>query len=48
MPMANTRETRAGWPLLTVETEVNVDSKMANERGPFLVGTQGLLEIFVP
>ena len=27
-----TRETREGWPLLTVETEVNGDSKSTNER----------------
>jgi hypothetical protein len=25
-----------GWPLLTVETEVNGDSKSTNERGPSL------------
>jgi hypothetical protein len=32
------RETREGWPLLTVETEVNGDSKSANEKGlPWLV-----------
>ncbi len=30
------RET--GWALLTVETEVNGDSKSTNERGPSLVG----------
>ena len=29
-----TRETREGWPLLTVETEVNGDSRSTNERGP--------------
>ncbi len=28
------RETRVGWPLLTVETELNGDSKSTNERGP--------------
>jgi hypothetical protein len=28
-----------GWPLLTVETEVNGDSKRTNERGPSLVGS---------
>jgi hypothetical protein len=28
------RETREGWPLLTVETEVIGDSKSTNERGP--------------
>jgi hypothetical protein len=33
------RETRDRWPLLTVETEVNGDSKSTNERGPFLVGS---------
>jgi len=30
-----TRETRERWPHLTVETEVNDDSKSTNERGPF-------------
>ncbi len=37
-------ETREGWgwPLLTVETEVNGDSKSTNERGPSLVGSMGL------
>ncbi len=43
--------TREGWPLLTVETEVNGVSKRANERGPFLVGSLGFIvpiqEIFV-
>jgi hypothetical protein len=34
-----TRETREGWPLLTVETEVNGDSKSTNKRGPSLVGS---------
>jgi hypothetical protein len=38
-----TRETKEGWPLLTVETEVNGDSKSTNERGPSLVGSLGLL-----
>jgi hypothetical protein len=33
-----TRETREGWPLLTVETELNGDSKSTKERGPSLVG----------
>ncbi len=33
------RETRKGRPLLTVETEVNGDSKSTNERGPSLVGS---------
>jgi hypothetical protein len=32
------RETREGWPLLTVETKVNGDSKSTNEKGPSLVG----------
>jgi hypothetical protein len=36
------RETRKGRPLLTVETEVNGDSKNINERGPALVGSLGL------
>jgi hypothetical protein len=31
-------ETRERWPLLTVETEVNGDSKSTNERCPSLVG----------
>jgi hypothetical protein len=47
----NIRETREGWPLLTVETEVNGDSKSTKESGPSLVGLQGLVvpvqEIFV-
>jgi hypothetical protein len=30
------RETRDGWPLLTVETEVDGDSKSTNERGSSL------------
>ncbi len=30
------------WPMLTVETDVNGDSKRKNERGPFLVGSLGL------
>jgi hypothetical protein len=42
---------REGWPLLTVETEVNGDSESTNARGPFLVGLLGLVvpvqEIFV-
>ncbi len=45
------RETGEGWLLLTVETEVNGDSKSTNERGPFLVISFGLAvmvqEIFV-
>jgi hypothetical protein len=31
------RETREGWPLLTVETEVNGDSRSTNERGASIV-----------
>jgi hypothetical protein len=34
-------EDREGWPLLSVETEVNGDSKSTNERGPSLVGSLG-------
>jgi hypothetical protein len=36
------RETREGWALVTVETEVNGDSKSTNERGPFLFDSLGL------
>jgi hypothetical protein len=32
IPKIPTRETREGWPLQTVETEVNGDSKSTNER----------------
>jgi hypothetical protein len=32
------RETREGWPLLTVETAVSRDSKSTNEWGPSLFG----------
>ena len=32
------RETREKWPLLTVEIEVNGDSKSTNERGPSFLG----------
>jgi hypothetical protein len=38
----STREIGDGWPLLTVETVVNGNSKRTNERGPFLVGSLGL------
>jgi hypothetical protein len=31
------RDKRGGWSLLTVETEVNGDSKSTNERGPSLI-----------
>jgi hypothetical protein len=38
-----TRETREEWPLLSVETEANGDSKRTNERGlSFLVWFVGL------
>ncbi len=37
------RDTREGWPLLTVETEANGDSTSTYERGPFLVGSLGWL-----
>ncbi len=36
------RETRGGWLLLTVETEVKEDSKSTNERGSSLVGLLGM------
>jgi hypothetical protein len=39
---SNNRETREGWPLLTVENEANGDSKSTNDRGPFLVGSLAL------
>jgi hypothetical protein len=41
LPSTGTRETREGWPLLTVETEANRDSHSTNERGPSLVGLLG-------
>jgi hypothetical protein len=48
---SNIRETREGWPLLTVETEANGDSKSTNEKGPSLVGSLGsrvpVQEIFI-
>jgi hypothetical protein len=39
-------ETREGWPLLTVETEVNGDSKSTNEKGvpPWLVRCAGTID----
>ncbi len=37
------RETREGWPLLTVETEVNGSSKRTNEKGFFLGWFVGLV-----
>ncbi len=36
------RETREGWPLLTVDNEINGDSRSTNEWGPSLVGSLGL------
>ncbi len=36
------RETKEGWPLLTLETKVNGSSKRTNERGPSLVRSLGL------
>jgi hypothetical protein len=45
------REAREGWPLPTVETQINGDSKSTNERGKSLVGSLDLLlplqEIFL-
>jgi hypothetical protein len=38
-----TRETREGWPLLSVETEAHGDSRSTHERGPSLVGSLGSL-----
>jgi hypothetical protein len=37
------RETRKGWPLLTVETVVKGDLKSTNERVSSLVGSLGLI-----
>jgi hypothetical protein len=37
------RETREGWPLPTVETGVNRDSKSTQERVPSMVGSVSLL-----
>jgi hypothetical protein len=48
---SNIRETREGWPPLTVETEANGDSKSTNGKGPSLVGSLGsrvpVQEIFI-
>jgi hypothetical protein len=38
---ALTRETRKGWPRLTVETDANGNSRSTNERGPSLVDPFG-------
>ncbi len=35
------RLTRKGWPLVTIETEVNGDLKSTNKRGPSLAGSLG-------
>ncbi len=40
---ASIREIREGWLLLTVETEVNGDTKSSNERGPSLAGFGGFV-----
>jgi hypothetical protein len=36
------REIREWWPLLTIETELNGDSKRTKERVPFYFGSLGL------
>jgi hypothetical protein len=36
---------REGWPLLTVETEMNEESKTTIESGPSLVGFVGLVVV---
>jgi hypothetical protein len=41
------RETIDGWPMLTVETELNGDSKCTNERRPPLVGCRAGTRDFV-
>ncbi len=41
--IVETRETREGWPLLTVEIEVNGDSKSTHAKGPSMMGSSGLL-----
>ncbi len=38
---ARSRENRDRWPLLTVETEANGDSRSTYQRGPSLVGSLG-------
>jgi hypothetical protein len=40
--MVRPRETREGWPLLTIETEKNGDSQSTNQRGSSLVGSLSL------
>jgi hypothetical protein len=42
LPERLERGAHCAWPLLTVETEVNGDSKSTNERGPSLVGSLAL------
>ncbi len=44
-PCVLSRETREGWPLLTVEIEVNGDSKNTNERGPSFDGSLGFCSV---
>ncbi len=39
LPAVLTTKTREWWPMLTVETEVNGDSKRTNERGSSLFGS---------
>jgi hypothetical protein len=41
LPSQQTRENREGWPLLTLETETNGNTKSTNERVPSLVGSLG-------
>jgi hypothetical protein len=41
------KETREGWPLLTVETEANGDLWITNEGGPSLVRGAGIIENFI-
>jgi hypothetical protein len=38
------RESMEGWPLLTLETEANGDSKSTNERGPSFAALVGLVQ----
>ncbi len=33
------RETREGWPLVAISTEVNGNSRSSYERGPSLIGS---------
>jgi hypothetical protein len=36
--IGESKETKEGWPMPTVETEVNGDSKSTKEKSPSLVG----------